>query len=258
MNKHKKSDLITIITVVKNDEANIERTIKSVLSQTYPFIQYIIIDGSSNDGTLNVIEKYSPHIDLIISEHDEGIYDAMNKGVNNATGEWVFFLNSGDEFHDEHVLSKLSRYFPGNISLIFGDVIVIESDGKRVIQKHKKMSRHFLLKKTICHQSILFKKELFSQIGLFNTDYNIKADYDWLLRYYFKNKKNSLYINLEVTRFLKGGFSDDANKDRIEKMRLVKEYFTSWEYLFMFILNSRALLLKNSAYFHKSSKPVAP
>jgi len=100
--------IISIITVVKNDASNIKKTIQSVLNQSYSHIQYIIIDGSSTDGTLDIINEFKDKIDTITSEPDRGIYDAMNKGIHHAQGEWIFFLNSGDVFFNDDVLLNLS------------------------------------------------------------------------------------------------------------------------------------------------------
>ena len=128
--------LISIVTVVRNDAKNIENTIVSVLNQNYPFIEYIIIDGNSTDGTVSIINKYSEKLSCIISEPDNGIYDAMNKGIEKASGKWIHFLNSGDIYCNNDVLSDIFNHKQSGLiygsndlinkdaDLIYGDIIL--------------------------------------------------------------------------------------------------------------------------------------
>ena len=123
---------VSIITVVYNGIEFLEETIKSVIAQTYPNIEYIIVDGGSKDGTLDIIKKYEAHISKWISEPDKGIYDAMNKGIDLATGDWQNFLNAGDSFVDNNVLEKIFTTNLENITLVYGDIIAIRENGQKL------------------------------------------------------------------------------------------------------------------------------
>lgn len=126
-------DKISIITVTYNADSCLEKTIQSVIEQTYKNIEYIIIDGASKDNTINLIKKYSNHINLWISEPDKGLYDAMNKGIKFATGDWIFFINAGDIFVSPDVLSLIFGDKSYNADIIYGDAI--EYDNNRYIKK---------------------------------------------------------------------------------------------------------------------------
>jgi glycosyltransferase involved in cell wall biosynthesis len=178
---------VSIITVCYNAEAVIENAIKSVISQTYGDIEYIIVDGNSTDGTMDIVSRYKDKIAVAVSEQDNGIYDAMNKGIKIATGDIVYFLNSDDWFYDSDVIFDAARKFENNLSLsfIFGKVEKINKlEGARdeLIFTRGIRKKSDLLRSSICHQSVFVKKEVFDGVGFFDTHYKIYADYDWLLR----------------------------------------------------------------------------
>lgn len=164
--------LITIITVVFNDVKNIESTILSIINQTYANIEYIIIDGGSTDGTVNIIKKYSNKISYWISESDKGIYDAMNKGIEKANGEWVNFMNSGDRFTSNNVIEKIfNNSIDKNIQVIYGSVLLKEN-GTQILRKPTSLNnitKHI----PFCHQSSFTRLKKF----YFDTNYKIAADY---------------------------------------------------------------------------------
>lgn len=126
---------ITVITVVYNNSSGIELTIKSVLNQTYKDLEYIIIDGCSTDGTVKIIEQYVDRVSLFISEKDGGIYDAMNKGIINSTGDYIIFLNSGDTFVNDNVLDEATKFFKKGSEVVYGSSIQINTDGTEQIKK---------------------------------------------------------------------------------------------------------------------------
>ena len=153
------SPLITVVTVVFNDVQHIEDTILSVVNQTYPNIEYIIIDGGSTDGTVDIIKKYEERIAYWVSEPDKGIYDAMNKGIQKATGEWINFMNAGDEFVDANVLDKL--FFAktvANVDVIYGNTVRVSRDEKWMTKadpiEFMKWNMPF------CHQSSITKTSI--------------------------------------------------------------------------------------------------
>ncbi|MFC1817047.1 glycosyltransferase family 2 protein, partial [Thermodesulfobacteriota bacterium] len=173
--------LISIITVVLYGEKDIEAAIDSVINQTYDNIEYIIIDGGSNDGTLNIIKKYDYAIDYWVSEPDNGIFDAMNKGVELSSGEWVMFLGSDDCIYSPVTLSKIFNNFKSKSKLLYGNIIY--SDKKVVKSKFNKL---ILFKNSIHHQSAFYHKELFCNFK-YSPLYKMISDYELNLRIYKLN-----------------------------------------------------------------------
>ena len=153
---------VSIITVVYNGIEFLEETIKSVIAQTYPNIEYIIVDGGSTDGTLDIIKKYEAHITKWISEPDKGIYDAMNKGIDLATGDWQNFLNAGDSFVDNNVLEKIFTTNLENITLVYGDIIAIRENGQKLNVNAIELKDDNSIKKgmKVCHQAIFYNKNI--------------------------------------------------------------------------------------------------
>ena len=150
---------ISVITVVYNSVKSIEQTIESVLEQDYPNLEYIIIDGGSTDGTIQLIKKYENRISLFLSEPDNGIYDAMNKGVSRAHGEWINFMNSGDCFHKSEVLKTIFlNTIDVNISFIYSDYYIQKKNVKKLYHASFK-------KGLILHQSCIYKKSLHKDFG---------------------------------------------------------------------------------------------
>lgn len=163
---------ISVITVCYNAANTIKDTILSVLNQTYNNIEYIIIDGNSTDGTLDIIREYSERIAYIVSEPDRGIYDAMNKGIKIASGNWINFMNAGDSYYSDHVLEQITNYMSNNNSLYYGDAWV-NSIKKRYWGKFTSIK---LSIGNICHQSI-FYPTIYLHKNPFDINYKIFADY---------------------------------------------------------------------------------
>lgn len=176
--------LITIVTVSYNAASVIEETIKSVLNQSYKYIEYIIIDGGSTDGTIDIIKKYADNLSCWISEPDKGIYDAMNKGINKANGKWINFMNAGDSFIDNNVIEKVALSINSNYGVTFGDTI-INKNGQRIIHKanpfyNKKKLHH---KMGFNHQSTFVRTDLAKKY-LFDLNYKLAADYNMIISLY--------------------------------------------------------------------------
>jgi glycosyltransferase involved in cell wall biosynthesis len=200
--------LITIITVVRNDEKNIEKTILNILSQNYPSLEYIIIDGGSTDQTLSIIQKYSTKISRIISEPDRNIFDAMNKGVLYATGEWICFMNSGDRFANSRVISEIFSTDRSRFDLMYGNSIIEFQNAKtRLLNVNNKQ---VFWKRYINHQSIFTKTQLLKDRP-FNKTYDLCSDFDFLMNMHQLNK-NILQLDYPVSIRSAGGKSD---KNRI-------------------------------------------
>ncbi|MCX7068117.1 MAG: glycosyltransferase family 2 protein [Methylococcales bacterium] len=179
--------LITVITVVFNGESYLEKTILSVITQSYNNIEYIIIDGGSTDNSINIISRYGNQIDYWISENDTGIYDAMNKGVKFSNqSSYLYFLNSGDYIFDSDVLIRLSKLFDGK-NIVFGG---IQYDTGEIVKSSLSINRY--LHNTIHHQSVFYPSQIIKHIG-FDSSYKIMADYKLNIQIY--NTHNYRYIS---------------------------------------------------------------
>lgn len=178
---------ISVITVVYNGVKTIEQTIKSVLKQSYKNIEYIIIDGQSSDGTQQIIMQYIESIAYFISEKDAGIYDAMNKGIEHATGDYIIFLNSDDRLMEDS-LEQCVRYLSNYVDVLYGDMYRIQEDGTENRMKGKLEDTEDIIYRGICHQAVLAKAELLNS-SHFDISYKIAADYDWLLKTFYGGAK---------------------------------------------------------------------
>jgi len=205
-------DIVSIITIVLNGEQYIEQTINSVLNQKNVKIEYIVIDGGSKDGTLQKIEKYKNSIDILISEPDNGIYDAINKGVKLANGSLIGIIHCGD-FYEPDTLSLVYREFQRtSADVIYGDVKIIEPYSNYAFT-HYSRANHNLLKKnfSIFHPSTFIKRDCYIRNGLYNTNYRICADYEFILQLFLKNL-NFQYVPVVIANFRSGGISGTKPK----------------------------------------------
>jgi len=196
--------ILSVVTIVYNNVSDIERTMLSVLGQTYARIEYIVVDGLSDDGTLDIIKKYKNRIATFISEKDEGIYDAMNKGIRLAKGQWVYFLGSDDYLYDPRVLVSFREDLAGNdLDLVYGNVLLDKTrqvyDGAFSLEK--------LLRQNISHQAEFFRKDLFQRIGAFNIRYKAFADWDVNIRCFTDPSVRVGYRDRLVAMFSQGGVS---------------------------------------------------
>ena len=188
--------LITIITVCYNASSTIEQTILSVLNQTYSNIEYIIIDGNSTDGTVDTIKKYENKITHWISEPDKGIYDAMNKGIKSASGEWINFMNSGDTFYSNTILNDIfhNSFIPFDV--IYGNTNYVYSYGNIIRKAGNVTSNNYM---PFTHQSSFVKTSLLKSLG-FDYQYKICADRDFFHKI-FLDKKKFKNINLTISNY---------------------------------------------------------
>ncbi len=197
--------LVSVITVVKNDERCLEQTIKSVINQTYKNIEYIIIDGGSTDDTLNIIQKYENKIDYWISESDEGIYDAMNKGINLARGEWLNFMNSGDRFYEKNTVERIFLKKNDNVDFIYGDCKIVYNPKFSRIQKAGE-TKNLWKGMIFSHQSLFTRNDVFKKYR-FNVNNKIAAEFELIYKCHIgKSKFYHLHFTVAVT--LAGGLSD--------------------------------------------------
>lgn len=192
--------LFSIVTVVFNGEKDIEQTIQSCIGQDYPKKEYIIIDGASRDNTTDIIEKYRNNISYFVSEPDNGIYDAMNKAIKIATGNWIIFMNCGDLFCDLNVLTKIVEELKKNVDepdVIYGNTLYRYKNMflKTVPMSLDKIDREMVF----CHQSSLVKMDLI-KAQLFDLKYVHAADYCMMLNFY-RQKKKFMYVDIYISVF---------------------------------------------------------
>ncbi|GIZ10039.1 MULTISPECIES: glycosyltransferase family 2 protein [Flavobacterium] len=209
---------ITIITVCYNRSSTIEKAIKSVLNQNYQNIEYIIIDGNSTDGTQKIIEKYRDRLSQYISEPDKGMYDAINKGLHLATGDVIGLMHSDDEFYDEKVISTIVKRFnfEKNIDGVYGDGIYVSNDTEERLIRNR-IGGAFSLQKIKAgwlplHPTVYLKKTIIDQYGLYNLDFKIASDTEFLLRYLYKYKIKMSYINTYIVKMRMGGMSTNIKR----------------------------------------------
>jgi glycosyltransferase involved in cell wall biosynthesis len=198
------SNLISVIIVVYNAKETIKSTIDSILAQIYKNIEIVIIDGGSNDGTIDIVNSYSTKINYFITEKDNGVYDAMNKGISASKGEWIFFLGADDTLFNENVLTSIFIYNPySEIDFLYGDV-VLTSNQKVYGGERTYMS---LVEKNICHQSIFYKRTVFDKIGNYNLNYKILGDFDFNIRVFESSELKRQYINQTIALYNNKGLS---------------------------------------------------
>ncbi len=222
----------SIITVCKNSENTIENTILSVLNQSYKNFEYIIVDGVSTDKTLDIVEKYRNKLTKIISEPDNGLYDAMNKGINSSSGDYLFFLNSDDTFLRENIFLDIFRKANNNQKeLLYGDQLFVNHEtGKTTIRKHNKLNKIYLLKNTPCQPATFYRRDVFNKYGYFDDTFKIVSDHEWFLRTFLKHNISYYYLGFPFTAFnIVGGVSSNSageQKKSIERDKMIEMYFS--------------------------------
>jgi glycosyltransferase involved in cell wall biosynthesis len=211
---------ISIITAVYNRNNTIERALMSIKKQTYKNIELIIIDGGSKDGTINTIKNIIDENDIFISESDNGIYDALNKGISLSSGEVIAFLHSDDMYINDAVLLNVAKCFSDkSIDVVYGDIsFFYPKNPLKVIRKYKSdcLSRKNLAwGKMPAHPAIFIKRQIYSEIGLFDSDFNIAADYEFLCRAVTHKSLKTHYLPKVLVKMQLGGKSTQGIKNTI-------------------------------------------
>lgn len=222
---------VSIITVCYNSSRTISKTIESVLGQTYNNIEYIIIDGNSSDDTIKIIKEYSNKISKWISEPDNGIYDAMNKGISLATGDIIGILNSDDIYFNEKVIERVVDIFHKTKSdLIYGNIQYVNENNQVVRSwKSKNYKRGSFLKGWHPpHPSLFVKAHIYHNYGLFDSNYKIAADFDLMLRFFEKYNVSNFHLNSTLVSMLIGGASNTP-KGILEGNREIKSSFKKYD-----------------------------
>jgi glycosyltransferase involved in cell wall biosynthesis len=240
---------ISIITVVFNGEALIARTIESVISQSYTNIEYIIIDGASSDNTLKIIERYKSKIALLHSGKDEGIYDAMNKGLRDASGDYVLFMNAGDELYCADTIKEVFGIAPEG-DVYYGNTAVVDQYGKtlgdrRLAPPDQMTWKDLKYGMCVSHQSFIARRLL---CDFYDLDYKVSADIDWVIKV-LKQSDKVVNTHLYISRFLEGGTS---NKRR--KKALIERFFIMVKHYGFFQTIISHILILFRYPFHRFTK----
>jgi len=246
----------SIITITLNSEHHLEQTIISITSQSYNKYEYIIVDGGSTDHTLDIIQKHEQKIDHWISEPDNGIADAMNKGLSLATGDYILFLHSDDYLLNTNVLKEVASYLTKPYDIVMFNIF-LERNGKRYLATPRGLTWWTNFKTGIFHQSVFCSRELFLKIGPFDTQFRIVMDYDFFLRAYKANIKTK-HVDIPTTLMRLTGISSQQNwpdlKERFYEERKVheKNCTNRWMRLCYFIYWKLYLTYRRGLNFGKS------
>ena len=235
----------TIITCTYNAATELPRTLQSVHEQTYPYIEHLIIDGASKDNTLLLLTEYKKknmdargeHFINIVSEPDKGLYDAMNKSLIRATGDYILFLNSGDSFHEKDTLNKIAAIINSadtTPAVVYGDTSIVDLAGNFIEKRHlsppeKLTWKSFKKGMLVCHQSFFALTKLTKECFYNNKDYNFSADFDWCIRLMrIGTERNMPLLNshIIITDYLKGGMTEKNHlKSLIERYHIMAKYY---------------------------------
>lgn len=191
---------ITVVTVCYNAVKEIERTMLSVLNQTYPNIEYIIIDGASTDGTVDVIKKYADRLAFWVSEPDKGIYDAMNKGIEHATGEWINFMNAGDSFYDENIFDKVFNSVDKDTIVVYGRLAMVNYGVKYLTHNTPLDENFFAVHSCMPHQASFIRME-YQRVNFYDTTLKSASDYKFFFNALFKDRCKFQYLPIVIANF---------------------------------------------------------
>lgn len=231
-----KKPIISIITIIYNGVDLLPGTIESVVGQTYRAIEYIVVDGGSTDGTVAVIEKYADQISQWISEPDKGLYDAMNKGLKMATGDFVWFMNAGDHIYASDTVEKMMKEWTPDTDILYGEVMLVDDArkelGTRSATTKQKLTtplhwQDLAKGMVVCHQGFLPRRE----IAPLYIENNLTADIDWVIKC-LKASKRTTATEIIVASYLVGGLSKQQHQQSLkDRYFVLKEHFGFWRNL---------------------------
>ena len=219
----------SVITVCYNAEATIEDTIQSVISQTYHHVEYIIVDGASKDRTMDIVNRYREHIAIIVSERDKGLYDAMNKGIGLATGDYLCFLNAGDSFHEDDTLQQMvhSIHTPQLPDVLYGETELVDHEGhflrmRRLSAPEVLTWKSFRQGMLVCHQAFFPRRDL---VMPYDLRYRFSADLDWCIKI-MKKSKVLHNTHLTLIDYLAEGMTTRNHKASLkERFRIMTRHY---------------------------------
>lgn len=216
------SKKISIITVCYNSAETIRDTLESVISQDYPFIEYIVIDGASSDGTMDILDEYRDRIDLIISEADQGIYDAMNKGVRRATGDFIGILNSDDVYSDISVISRVAGALESSgAETLFADLCIVDRFNLdkvlRVCSGRNFRVSNLKWGLAIPHPTFFVSQQCYERLGQYKLGYRVSADFELIARLLYRHEVSYVYLRSRIVKMRRGGISTTGIWGRIHQ-----------------------------------------
>ena len=221
---------VSIITITYNAAQWLERTMQSVLAQSCKDYEYIIVDGGSKDGTIDIVKRLEPQFDRRLSwksEPDKGLYDAMNKGIARAKGDFLWFVNAGDEIYGPDTLAHVVAAATEETDIVYGKACIVNAEGVKVSEHHKVtppdlQRKHFLNGLVVSHQAILVRRSIAAN---YDTHYRICADYDWCVRAVTASRKNA-YLDEYLCKFLTEGVSAKQRKRAWkERFHIMRAHF---------------------------------
>jgi glycosyltransferase involved in cell wall biosynthesis len=241
---------ISIVTINLNNSVGLQKTITSVLNQTVKPHEFIIVDGASTDGSIEVIKNQAGSYVNWTSEPDKGIYSAQNKGLRQATGDYVLFLNSGDELVNAEILEKITPFLNG-FDIIYGDLVIVESSREWIKKYNEPVSFGYFLGDTFPHQGSFIKKSIFDKTGYFDESLKLSADWKFFIEAICKYNASLHYLDFIVARYDYSGVSsnpENRKKMESEKHSVLEKEFPRFfeEYKELFLLRSKYPLLANS------------
>jgi glycosyltransferase involved in cell wall biosynthesis len=233
---------VTVVTVCRNARAHLQRTIASVQQLTLAPFEYIVIDGDSSDGTRDLLHRSFPTVTRWLSEPDDGVYAAMNKGLALANGDWCLFMNAGDTFAGPEVLSQIAPFLDKSAAVIFGDHIAVHGDGRKTFHSALPIVTIYQ-HMPFCHQACLVRVADLREFGL-NENYRYAADWELFIRM-FNSGREFLHVPVTVCEYLRGGLSESGIRPYIEGLKILFEYVDDPE-----LLRNNRYLLGLSRNYH--------
>ncbi len=243
---------VSIITVCLNCHEAIESTVLSVINQSYSNIEYIVIDGNSSDGTLEVLAGYLDKIDYVTSESDNGIYQAMNKGLEVCSGDYILFLNCGDRLYSETVIEKLAAQ-SNSQDILYGDLMLDFTDGRKnkIHRQPVKLNRFLFIHRTLMHQSTLVNRRIFRIYGNFEEKYPISADLEFFLRVLFRPGVSKVHMPIIISSYDMHGISASPESFKIrqrDRLRILKKHLPFPLYLIARLRYSLVMKRRKKVY----------
>lgn len=247
---------LSIITINYNNKEGLQKTINSVLNQTWKDFEYIVIDGGSTDGSEKIISHYKTLFSYCISEPDNGIYNAMNKGINVAKGDYLLFLNSGDELNDLTTLQTLEKFLDHKADIYYGNANYIENEGEIKRTYPEKLSFSFFMEQNLSHQASFIKRTLFHTF-LYNENYKIVSDWEFFIYQICKQNVVYKYLDLTICKYDTAGISSNRENNKLmasERAQTIEKYFPLFieDYNYIKTLKSK----KVSQFVHLKKYPV--
>lgn len=242
---------ISIITICYNDIKGLEKTIKSIIHQTQTQYEFIVIDGGSTDGSKELIERNSEKIDYWVSEPDAGVYNAMNKGIKAATGDFVIFMNSGDTFYENTVLEKVTPLLVDDFDIYYGDNYKVKPNSKRKKTYPEKLSFSFFYNSCINHQSTFIRRQLFFDYFLYNEKFKIVADWEFFIYTICIENRPSKYLKMTICNYDFTGISSNAENRSIadlEKKIVFDKYFPHFTEDYKFVSSIKSKRMQQILY----------